>query len=188
MKHSKSLILAAALLLALPTLAAAQTNGLWLHVEVREDGREHVNVNLPLSVAEAAVPMIPQDVLADGGIKIDDDEITVEELRTMWQELQRQPSFTLAEIRGKQGEDVKITKDGGYLHIRVDEPGENAPTKVRVRIPEAVVDALLAGTGNQLDVQGALRALAAHGTGELVTVEEATSRVRVWIDDVAEAR
>lgn len=188
MRPLKHLTLAAALTLVVPALAMAQTNGLWLHVEVNEEGEEHVHVNLPLSVAEAALPMIPQDVLADGGLNIDGDEITVEELRGLWRELQSQPSFTLAEVRGKKGEDVKVTKEDGYLHVRVDEPGADQPTKVRVRIPEAVVDALLAGTGNQLDVQGALRALASHGVGELVTVEEANSRVRVWIDDVAPAK
>lgn len=186
MKHLKTFAVAAALVLVLPALAAAQAEGLWIHVQVQEDGAEQVNVNLPLSVAEAALPMIPKDVMSDGGIKIDDEEITVDELRNVWNELRNQPSFTLAEITGKEGEDVKVVKENGYLNVRVDEAGEAA--KVRIRIPEAVIDALLAGNGNQLDIAGAVRALAANGIGELVSVEEKSSRVRVWIDDVAPAR
>jgi len=46
-----------------------------------------------------------------------------------------------------------------------------------------VVDALFAGDEDQIDLAGAIRALAEHGDGEMVTVTDGETRVRVWVDD-----
>lgn len=194
MKHKTMLAGATALALtvlvyALPTTAAdTSASKLWLHVHVQEDGNENVRVNLPLSVAEKSLAMVPQDVLDGGQLKFDDHQIQVEQLREIWHELATQPDFVLASVESDT-ETVRVSKEGGYLLVRVHEQGaETGPERVQVRIPERVVDALLSGTGDQLNVQAAFEALVAHGEGELVTVEEATSRVRIWVDGMAEAR
>ena len=194
MKHKTMLAGATALALAvlvyaLPTTAAdTSASKLWLHVHVQEDGNENVRVNLPLSVAEKSLAMVPQDVLDGGQLKIDDHQIQIGQLREIWHELQTQPDFVLASVESDT-ETVHVSKEGGYLLVRVHEQGaETAPERVQVRIPERVVDALLSGTGDQLNIQAAFEALVAHGEGELVTVEEATSRVRIWVDGIAEAR
>lgn len=194
MKHKTMLAGATALALtvlvyALPTTAAdTSASKLWLHVHVQEDGNENVRVNLPLSVAEKSLAMVPQDVLDGGQLKIDNHQIQIGQLREIWHELQTQPDFVLASVESDT-ETVHVSKEGGYLLVRVHEQGaETAPERVQVRIPERVVDALLSGTGDQLNIQAAFEALVAHGEGELVTVEEATSRVRIWVDGIAEAR
>jgi len=57
---------------------------------------------------------------------------------------------------------------------------------VRVRFPLDVVDALLSGGENELDLIAALDALADHGGGDLVTVESDDESIRVWIDTDAD--
>jgi hypothetical protein len=52
-----------------------------------------------------------------------------------------------------------------------------------MKIPGAVVDALLSSPGEQLNLGAALKALARHGEGEIVTVTGDGETVRIWIDD-----
>ncbi len=59
---------------------------------------------------------------------------------------------------------------------------------VDVKVPQAVVEALLSGEGDEIDLAAAIRALAARGEGELVTVDNKDAKVRVWVDQLAEAR
>ena len=54
--------------------------------------------------------------------------------------------------------------------------------EVQVRVPVSVVDALLSGTGETLDVRAAIQELAAL-RGEMVQVDHPDGRIRVWIDE-----
>lgn len=177
----------ALMLVALLTFSgSAFASGLWLHVKV--DGGaddEQVTVNLPLSLIEKALPMIPEEVMEHGKLEFDQGEtITIANLREMWNEIQSQPDFTIARVESDD-EHVRVAKEGDYLVVRVEEgDSEN----VNVRVPVAVVDALFSGDGNQLNLRAALEALAAHGEGELVTVTDHNETVRVWVDGFAEAR
>lgn len=177
----------ALLLLALMTFAGvARAESLWLHVKVDGgDADERVTVNLPLSLIEKAIPMIPESAMEHGRIQFDEgEEITIADLREMWLDIQSQPDFTIARVESAD-ENVRVAKEGDYLIVRVDEgDSEN----VNVRIPVAVVDALFSGDGEQLNIRAALEALAAHGEGDLVTVTDRNETVRVWVDGFAEAR
>jgi len=50
-----------------------------------------------------------------------------------------------------------------------------------------VVDALFDAPEGQVNIKSALEALASQHSGELVTVTDGPSKVRIWIDDRAEA-
>lgn len=180
-------VVPALLLLALVSFTGpAFASGLWLHVKVDGgDADEQVTVNLPLSLIEKALPMIPEDVMEQGRLQFDEgDTITIADLRDMWNEIQSQPDFTIARVES-QDEHVRVAKEGDFLVVRVEEgDSEN----VNVRIPVAVVDALFSGPGDQLNLRAAFEALAAHGEGELVTVTDHDETVRVWVDGFAEAR
>ena len=54
--------------------------------------------------------------------------------------------------------------------------------EVQVRVPVSVVDALLSGAGETLDVRAAIQQLSAL-RGEMVQVIHPEGRVRVWIDE-----
>lgn len=169
---------------ALPASAAPD---LWLHVEVRENGGENANikVNLPVSLIESVLPMIENNSeLQDGRIVIDDSELTVDDLRRMLDSFTASPDATFAEVE-TDDERIVFFKDGAYLRVETDASADG--TEIRARFPVAVLEALVSGTGNELNVAAGLQALADHGAGELVTVRDRDATVRVWIDDLPEA-
>lgn len=172
-----------ALLFALP--AAAQD--LWLHVKVDEAGGENarVTVNLPISLIQSALPMIESaGEIQDGRIVIDDSEVSVDDLRGILTALTDSPDATFAEVE-TDTERIVFFKDGAYLRVETDASAEG--TEIRAHFPIAVLEALVSGAGNELNVAAALQALAAHGPGDLVTVRDHDATVRVWIDDLPEA-
>ena len=182
-------ILSLAVALAAFAGAAAADSDLWLHVSVDGHHGEKVRVNLPLSLVEAAIPMIPDEHFHDGEFRLDDihwghgHHMSVEELRSLWNELKSSPDMTFVTVE-EHDETVRVSKSGDYLLIDTEEDGD---TSVEVRVPLAVVDALLSGDGESLDIRAAIEALAAHGEGELVAVNDRDEQVRVWIDRSAES-
>ena len=54
--------------------------------------------------------------------------------------------------------------------------------EVQIRVPVRVVDALLSGAGETLDVRAAIQELASL-RGEMVQVIQPDARIRVWIDE-----
>jgi hypothetical protein len=168
-----------ALVFALP--AAAQD--LWIHVKVDEAGGDNsrVTVNLPISLVESVLPMIESaGDIEDGRIVIHDSDVSIDDLRRILTALTGSPDATFAEVE-TDTERIVFFKDGDYLRVETDASAEG--TEIRARLPLAVLEALLSGPDDQLDVAAALRALVAHGPGDLVTVRDQDATVRVWIDD-----
>ncbi len=193
MRHApRSFRLAAAAALAvsfvLPTTAQAADPSLWLHVKVHEQTgeRAQITVNLPLTLVETAAALITDEAQAAGRIRFDHADLDVAELRALINSLKSSPDMQFITVESDR-ENVQIAKDRGYLIARVHEQGERSG-KVMARIPMPVVEALVSGSGDQLDVRAAVVALAAHGEGEIVTVDEQDSTVRVWIDAHPETR
>jgi hypothetical protein len=83
-------------------------------------------------------------------------------------------------------DNVQVAKQGGYLVAKVRE-GKNGGAKVDARIPFQVVEALLSGDKNELNIAAAVRALGEHGDGVLVTVDDEESKVRIWVDSKNES-
>lgn len=164
---------------------AGQAEDLWIHVQVREGDDTSVNVNLPLGLIEKALPLIPQDEISlhGGAIHIDGVEWSMQDLRELWVEIQNSPDMTFVSVE-EVDESVRISKSGEHLLVAVEERSENGE-RVDIKVPLAVVEALLAGTGEELRIEDALRALADHGEGDLVSVESDSESVRVWIDDAS---
>jgi len=53
---------------------------------------------------------------------------------------------------------------------------------VDIQIPLVVMEALLSGGEDELDILAAIRALRDHGDVELIRVTDGTETMRVWID------
>jgi hypothetical protein len=151
----------------------------WLHVAV--DGRggndERVRVNLPLSIVETVLPLIETKELRDGKVWIDQQDLSHQDIVKI-----------LASIRdAKDGEyvtvddlneSVRIAKEGNYLTVHFEDHGE----KGEIRVPVSVLDALVSGEDDELDLLAAVRALGEADDQTLVTVEEIDTTVRIWID------
>ena len=66
--------------------ASAGDSSMWLHVLVDERGidGEKVRVNLPLKLVETVLPLIDEDEFSAGKIRIDNEDISAEDLREIW--------------------------------------------------------------------------------------------------------
>jgi len=185
-RKTPALLAIAALFTALLFIAAPAraADDLWLHVHVVEDGGATVRVNLPVDFVETAARILP-DTGHHGHLRIEGEDVSIPELRRMWTSL-RDGGDALWVDADDDGDTVRVRKAGGYLLVDVAERGDD--TTVAMRIPQSVVEALLATEGDELDVAGALRALADAGEGELVAVDDSEARVRVWVDSSSESR
>jgi hypothetical protein len=192
-------VMGIALLLMGAAAAEAKTN-LWLHIKVH-DGHDdsRVSINLPLSVVEAATPLIPEEARTAGQLRVDGHDLSVQDLRRIWREVQRQPDAAYVTVDEGHTR-VRVARSGGYLLIRAADRDTRAPESggghdrghggehVEVRIPVPVVDALLQGAGDRFDLAAAVAALVRTGEGELVTVNGSHETVRMWVDGDAEGR
>ncbi|MEM9293267.1 MAG: hypothetical protein AAGD01_16410 [Acidobacteriota bacterium] len=176
-----TLALAAGLLIAGAT--SAQASDLWLHVTVNEGTEDaNVTINLPLSFVEQALQMLPEEEMRSGRIVIDDTEFSATKLREMWQAVQDAPDDVNFITVEEKDQVLSISKSRDYLLVKGEARSENG-AQIDVRIPTAVVDALLSSENdNELNIAAALQALAAHGEGELATITDDNAKVRVWID------
>jgi hypothetical protein len=176
--------LLAAVTLAAPSASSvwAQTRTPWIHVRVEEPKKDSkVSVNVPLTVAEAALALAPRSVVADGKIHIGDKgrHLSVADLRRMWKELRTTGDAELVSIEEK-AQTVKITRVGEHVRVRVDSPAETET--VDIDVPVTALDALFSGEGESLDLRAALAVMQKH-RGEVIKVEDGDSKVRIWIDE-----
>jgi hypothetical protein len=169
--------------------AQAQTSQLWLHVRVDnpDDKGEMVRVNVPMALAEVLVSSVDQKELHRGHINISRHaDLNGVDLRAMLDAVRNAPDGEFVSVKNRD-EDVHVSKEKGYLLIKVNESGRKDgkdKQEVDVRVPMAVVEALLASSkgGDDLDVGAALRALATHGDTELVNVKDGKETVHIWLD------
>ena len=176
-----------ALLLLPSALALAAPPERWLHVRVEETGpnAENVRVNLPLSLAEKILPMIKAEKLEHGKMKIEEIDLHGVDLRALLAALRDLDDHEFVTVESAR-ENVRVAKSGGHLLVKVREThthdqGQFTET-VDVEIPMVVLDAMLAGSPDELDLAAGTRALAGLGDTVLVTVRERNSTVRVWVD------
>ena len=176
------LAVAVVLTLALPLGAAASDRWFHVHVEDRSSGGAEVGVNLPLSLIESAVKLIPEEVSRELSnelqIELDDVGFSVDELRDLWSEIRDGDDATYVTLRDED-HNFEVRKAGDFLLVESD---ESSDTQIDVRFPLPVIDALLAGPEGRLDFSAAIRALAEYDDGNMVTVHDRDTTVRVWID------
>lgn len=177
-----------ALLLLMAMAAAGQTTERWLHVSVEKtgDGAETVRVNVPLRLAEKILPAVNIDRVRGGRIVIEGTKAEGVDLRAVVEAIKTTADGEFVTVDSNK-QSVRVAKSGGYLLVKVREEntnrkGESRKEDVDVKIPMTVVEALLSGGKDELDILAAIRALSAHGDAELVTVKSHNETVRVWID------
>ena len=162
-----------------------QNDKLWIHIHVQDGKDGKVSINLPISMVEKMAGSITTNTAGDSKLRFNDEDITVTELRDMWNELRRHPDATFITVDDTDSK-VRVAKKAGYLIVRARDNKAGRAEDVEMKIPGTVVDALLSAEGEQLDVAAALRALARHGEGELVTVSGTGETVRIWVDQTSE--
>ncbi|HEV2176697.1 MAG TPA: hypothetical protein VGW33_05805 [Terriglobia bacterium] len=180
--------LAAVLIFCAAGAARGATPERWLHLKV-DSGHGHeetVRINLPLSLAEKVIPTVQADQLRSGRITIGNTSINGVDLRELVAAL-RQASDTEFVSVEDHDNTVHISKRDGNLLIKViEKPRSNGRhdggQNVDIKVPFPVVEALLSGPKNQLDLMAGLRALETYGDATLVTVNDEQDNVRIWVD------
>jgi len=169
-----------------------------VRVESKENQGETVRVNVPVDMAAKVLPAIHQENLHDGKVRLDSGNFNDVDLRAILEAVRTSRDGEYVTVQSREN-NVRVAKSGGYLLVHVTDKCEAkktaakdgkegaksaAPqeTKVEVKVPMKVVDALLSAGKDELDIVAALKALAAHGDTELVTVKDPESTVRVWVD------
>lgn len=188
----------------LPSPSFAQTSSAsdqWIHVRVesRDSKGETVRVNVPLEMAAKVLPAINHDNLRNGKVHIDNAHLEDVDLRTLLDAVRTAKDGEYVTVQSNEN-NVRIAKNAGFLYIHVTE--KNAPaksansaeakeapaksaaqeSKVEIKVPMKVVDALFSAGRDELDVVAALHALSANGDTELVSVKDDENTVRIWID------
>jgi hypothetical protein len=178
----KKIALAAAALILLAALpaAAGELDGRWLHIRVQEhDGdEEYVAINIPLQLVEAILPTIETDEFSRGKVILDDDELEGVDLRAMLEAVRDTPDAEFITVRSRD-ENVRVAKESGFLVVLAEDSDFE---RVRVRMPLDAVEAMVGGSGDEIDLLAGLRVLADRADSDLVTVESTDSSVRIWID------
>lgn len=165
--------------------AAAASSDRYLHVKV-DDAKngESVNVNLPLAMAQQILPTINRGELHDGRVTISDSSLNGVDVHALLDAIRTAPDNEFVTIKSNDS-DVRVAKSNGNLIVHVRDKS-NGDSKVDVTVPMKVVDALFStAKQNELDVAAALRALSEAGDTLLVTVQDATQHVRIWVDSRA---
>jgi hypothetical protein len=180
-----------ALLLVMTTLvASAATIGRpatqqepepWVHVEVTSDGGTNMNLDLPLAAVTAMLALAPETIVQNGEFQFGSSyQVPVAAIREMWRELRDVGDVEFVTIQ-YEGQDVRIARAGEIVLVNVsDSDGDDE--SVRVEIPVPVVDALLSGDGDTLNIGAAIEELSML-RGELVRVIESDNNIRIWIDE-----
>jgi hypothetical protein len=167
-------------------MAAAQSGTPWLHVRVEEARKaSKVHVNLPLTVVEAALKSMPELIEEHGCLRLGNHhQMKLADFRRVWKELAAVGDAELVSVESDD-ENVKVMRKGDLLQVFVDkkaEDGEKGAEQVRVEVPVSLVDALLSGEGDEVNVQAAVAELR-NRRGDIVQVHDDDSHVRVWIDE-----
>jgi hypothetical protein len=182
------------------TTAASGKSEQWIHVRVesKEDHGETVRVNVPVEMAAKVLPAINKNNLHDGKIRIDSMHTNDVDLRTILDAVRDSRDGEYVTVQSNEN-DVRVAKRAGYLYIHVTDKSDRKKaaatdgkagektssgreSKVEIKVPMKVVDALLSAGKDELDIVAALKALSAHGDTELVTVKDNENTVRVWVD------
>ncbi len=181
----KNLLLSFTLVLLCAGISSAASK-MWVHVHVEDSAKEEtVKINLPISVIETMLPIIQEKKLRDGHINFNDSDLKVQDLRKVWNDIREEGDMEFVSVEGRNG-NVRIFIEGNFLLVQPEDRSKDS--KVDIRIPLKVVDAMLSGKGNELNLTAAVKALRDSGVKDIITVKDKHSSVRVWIDDKNQAK
>ena len=162
---------------------AAASKDRWLHVRVdnQQTKDETVRVNVPLELAEKVLPTIDKNRLHHGKVTIDKFDCQGVDIHALMAAVREAKDGEFVTVQNKDN-DVRVAKQNNYFLVHVTEKNHPKNSRVEVKVPMKVVDALFSAGKDELDLVAGLRALAANGDTELVSVKDEENNVRVWLD------
>jgi len=155
----------------------------WLHVRVISTNSkgETVRVNVPLELAEKVLPAIDHDRLHNGKVRVGCMDCDGVDVRTVFEAVRSSKDGEFVTVQSNDA-DVSVMKKEGMLFVHVHDKNKPKHSQVEVKVPMKVVEALLSGSKDELDILAGLHALAGQGDVELVSVKDDENTIRVWLD------
>ncbi len=180
MKKAIYFLLATCLVFGMGSISMADSA--WLHVNV-DDDEDQVNINLPIALAETVVWIVDWND-EPTVIKVDDQELTVPEMRKIWEVLKSEGSFTLASIKSKKqekGDNIDIVFKGNRLLIT----GTTDDAKIDINILGDLIDALFSGDEDRLNLTACIEELKLKGaaSGYVHIKGDDGEKVHLWVDN-----
>ncbi len=168
--------------LALSAAALAVQPERWLHIKVTgdPDRDELVRVNVPLSLAEKVLPAIKSDELRAGRLTLHEAELNGVDLRAVVDAVRGAPDSEFVSVENKE-ETVQVMKSSGNLLIKA-QGKRGKKEKVDIKVPMPIIEALVSGTGDQLDILAAIRAMEKEANAIQISVDDDHESVRIWVD------
>jgi hypothetical protein len=184
-KRLQAVVVISLMAVAMASAAAsvmAATAERYLHVRVEDSANgESVNVNVPLSMAEKILPAVNHGNLHQGKVTVSQSPTNGIDVRAILDAIRTAPDNEFVTVKEKD-QDVRVAKSNGNIVVEVRGSGRENQ-KVNITVPMKVVDALFStAKQDELDVAAALRALSDAGDALLITVQDATQHVRIWVD------
>src|SRR5215470_1724063 len=155
--------------------SSSGTSERWLHVRVIDTNHkgETVRVNVPLEMAERVLPAINKDRLRNGKVQINHSDIEGVDLKALLEAVRSSKDGEYVTVQSNDS-NVRVAKQAGYMVVHVTEKGFKSSksdkdqaakddksyerSRVDVKVPMKVVEALLSAGKDELDVVAALRA------------------------------
>jgi hypothetical protein len=155
----------------------------WLHVRVISTNSkgEAVRVNVPLELAEKVLPAIDHDRLHNGKVRVGCMDCDGVDVRTIFEAVRSSKDGEFVTVQSNDA-DISVMKKEGMLFVHVHDKNKPKHSQVEVKVPMKVVEALLSGSKDELDIVAGLHALAGQGDVELVSVKDDENTIRVWLD------
>jgi hypothetical protein len=176
------------LVLGAAALVAASAEH-WIHVRVdgAKGGSASLSLNLPITMASAALAAIPSDAQHHGKFDLQ-ASVNGVDLRAMLDAVRNSPDGVSASLE-RDNTQVSVAKSGSNLLIKiVSNPSaeHHSGKTIAIKVPIAVVRAMLTPNSDQVNVDAGLRAIAREGDVD-VTVNGEKQTVRVWTDTRTES-
>jgi hypothetical protein len=159
----------------------------WIHVRVASATGVSgtVNVNLPISMASAALPLLPAGQGHQGKFSL---QVAVHgaDLRALLDATRNSPDNVFITLE-RHGQEWSVAKSGRNLLIKIEEKPSvehHLGKTIAIRVPISVVRAMLVNNSDEVDVDAGMKALAREGEVD-VTVNGEKENVRVWTDTSA---
>jgi hypothetical protein len=158
----------------------------YLHIQFWDTNKNAftVNVSLPLPGAEKTLLTLDRGPLREGRVTVNNDQIRDIDVLAIIDATRNSPENQLVTVKQK-GETIGVARSHANISFNVgsSKAGALAPTEmVGVMGSITAVKALFSGAQkNELDVSAALQPLRNNDTF-VVSVQDATENVRVWVD------
>jgi len=170
-------------LVAAAVAGTASAGEKWLHVRIVEAGEkpETVRVNLPLSLLKNVTAALPEEVARGGKLAIPGMKLDEKQRKAIVESLAAIPDGEFVTVDSPE-ETVKMSKSGSDLLVQVRERSDEGEV-VDIRVPLRLASALFSSEPGTLDLAAFLRDLEEQPAGDLITVKDRESDVRIWLDE-----